>query len=465
MCLQYDMVISMVVCIYGGHMTVEEKQRAGRSLSLDEKTRIIEELWQKHAYEITGGYRSNRQKIIDDFADITGERLSPSTISNYTQKMDLEYLYATRDEPEHMSHSVSDDGSITSSIRQRMAKKRVFTNRELLELHGINPDENEIDRIISNEWSMTNANGEIYYNFQSKIIAVPIGEKGITWDEYRELVRVEPEPMEIEAIAIGKNHLGIGLADLHFGRTTREMLKRHLVQVLDRISQGAFDTVLIAQLGDAFESSQIKQSITLAGTILPSADMAQALVDFKWFMHTLIEHTSRYCRKVIVTSVCGNHSGNLEYVAMEGLKDRYSLLKKFDHNGEVIGDAEIVVRSGNDYRAVEKIGNVGIMMSHGDGVKLKDLPLKFASEYPLVWAEVEHREAWAGHRHNKFFESDIDGNVMRQFPSPKPPTDYEDKWGYNSRELIMMVEFNDDTSVATHEVGKDINLSTYEIKT
>ncbi len=430
----------------------------------DEKQRLIETLWQKYAYEITGGYRSDRKMIIKDYIEITGENITASTLSNYTGKMDLEQLYATRDDAVVVNYTESYDGSITSTIRQRMRAKVQFTNRELLELHAINPNENEIKQIVSNEWTMTTKDGEQFYNFQSKIIAIPIVEKGMSMDEFIAAIKVDPEPMVIETIAIGNTHLGIGAADLHFGRTTREMLQRHLMQVLDRVAQNSYDTILIALLGDAFESSQIKQTITLAGTILPSADMVKALQDFKWFMHSLIDNVSKYCKTVIVTSVCGNHSGNLEFIAMDALKDRYSLIKKFDHNGELIGDAKIIVRAGNDYRTVEKLGNVGIMLSHGDGVKLKDLPLKFASEYPLTWSDVEHRECWSGHKHNKFMEADVDGTVMRQFPSPKPPTDYEDKWGYNSRELMMMVEFSDDTSIGVYEVGNDINTSTYEIK-
>lgn len=417
-----------------------------------DKQKLLEELWQKYAEKISGGYRSDRKKIIEDYTALTGDTITSSTLSNYTRNMDFDALYAEREQPEELVHSVDSGGGITSTIRQRMLEKRVFTNKELLELHAINPRENQLDRIVSNEWSMTNADGKTYFNFQSKIIAKPIVETGMTMEEFIQAIKVDPEPMRIDAIAIGETNLGIGLADLHFGRTTREMLKRHLSQAMDRIERGGYKTILIAQLGDAFESSQMKQSITLAGTILPSVDMAQAIQDFKWFMHTLIEHSSRHCETVVVTSVCGNHSGNLEHVVMDGLRDRYSLLDKFDHNGEYLGKGKVIVRAGNDYRTVEMLGNVGIMLSHGDGVKLKDLPLKFASEYPMLWSAAEHREAWSGHKHNKFIESDVDGNVMRQFPSPKPPTDYEDKWGYNSRELMLMVEFTDDTSIATYEI-------------
>lgn len=407
-----------------------------------EKQKLIEELWQKYAYEITGGYRSDRSKIIADYIDITGENITTSTLSNYTQKMDLEYLYATREEPEQMRHSVGSDGSITSSIRQRMAEKRVFTNRELLELHAINPDENVIDRIVSNEWSMTNADGEQYFNFQSKIIAKPISQNEMTLDEFIEAIREEPKKHKIKPVGIGIRNLGIGLADMHFGVTTREYMKPHLDEICDILENG-YKTVMIGQLGDLFESSQMRQSVTLAGTILPSVDMVKAWADAKWFYHTLIEHALKYSKNVIVEHACGNHSGNLEYGFMDGLKDRYSIM----------GEDRVEVRNHNEYRTVSKLDQVGILLSHGDGVKMKDLMMKFASEYPMVWAETEHHETWSGHLHNQFTTVDVDGNVSRRFPSPKPPKDYEDKYGYNSRQLIQAIEYAPDRSKVIYEIN------------
>lgn len=407
-----------------------------------EKQKLIEELWQKYAYEITGGYRSDRSKIIADYIDITGENITTSTLSNYTQKMDLEYLYATRNDPEHIRHSVSDDGSITSSIRQRMSEKRVFTNRELLELHAINPDENVIDRIVSNEWSMTNADGDTYFNFQSKIIAKPIVANQMTLEEFREIVRVEPKVMKIETKGIGIRHLVVGLADLHFPVTRLEDLKEEMAEVMG-IMENGYDIIVFEQLGDLFESSQMKASVTLAGTILPTADMAVAWQEAKSFYHTLIDHALMYCNKVQIEHACGNHSGNMEYPFMDGLKDRYSLLE----------EKKVEVNLHNDYRTAYRIGNIGIMLSHGDTVPLAKLPLKFASEYPLLWGDVEHRECHTGHKHNNFKEVDIDGTVMRQYPTPKPSSDYEDKFGYNSRKFIQLVEYNNDKSKGTYEIG------------
>ena len=410
-------------------------------LTKEEKIEVVSRLWQKYCYIDGLGYRSDRKRIIEEFEKETGEPITASTISNYTGELDLEYLYNTRgDRGVGQTYSENANGNITSTIRQRMKEKRTFTNRELLELHAINPDENEIDRIVSNEWSMTNADGETYFNFQSKIIAVPIVEKGLSMSEFLEAMRDNPIKHKIKPVGIGTRNLGIGLADLHFGRTPREYIKPHLDEICDILENG-YKTIMIAQLGDLFESSQFQQTITEAGTILPSVDMVEAWADAKWFYHTLIEHALKYSKNIIIEHACGNHSGSLEYAFLDGVKDRYELLGNVD------------VRHHNNNRAASKIDSVGIILSHGHGVKLKDLPLKFASEYPLVWAECEHREAWSGHLHNQFTTSDIDGNVMRQFPSPKPPTKYEDKYGYNSRELIQAVEWSSDRSKVIYEIN------------
>ena len=61
--------------------------------------------------------------------------------------------------------------------RSRIAKNyepdKLFTEKELLEIHGYDPDEFVIDHGLSNEWQTTNKEGEAYYNFQSKIRVKP----------------------------------------------------------------------------------------------------------------------------------------------------------------------------------------------------------------------------------------------------------------------------------------------------
>ena len=403
--------------------------------------KLIEDLWHKYRYEDKQGVKSDRAAMIAEYEQITGSVIPLGTIKKYISQIINNYEEKGSIDGEYIKYSENEHGDITSTIRKYMAAKRTFTNRELLELHAINPDENEIKQIVSNEWSMTTKDGDTYYNFQSKIIAVPISAGGISWEEFAEIVHEPPVAMKIEYEGIGERNLLIGLSDLHFPVSTLESLEREISEVMEIVMNG-YDTIVIEQAGDLFESSQINESITLRGTILPTADMAKAWSDAKSLYWTLIDHCLEHCNKVQIEHACGNHSGNLEYVFLDGIKDRYSLL----------GKDKVVVNNHKNYRTAYKIGNVGIMLSHGDTVKLKDLPGKFASEYPLLWGSCESHECHAGHKHNKFTETDINGVVLRQHPTPKPPSDWEDKFGYLSRKMIQLIEYNEDRSKVIYEI-------------
>lgn len=402
-----------------------------------DKHKIIERLWHKHSYQDMQGIKSDRDKIIIDYKKETGEDISKSTLGNYIRKIDK----GESDSEGFIRHTEDGSGNITSVIRKRMSNRRVFSNQELMELHAINPKENKIKQIVSNEWSMTNKDGDQFYNFQSKIIAVPLGVQEMTMEEFIEAVRVEPKPLKIETMGIGKRHLLVGLADLHFGHMTIEQLKPELAEVMG-IMENGYDSIVIEQTGDLFESSQMKEAITLKGTMLASVDMVKAVADAKQFYYTLIEHAVKYCNKVVIEHACGNHSGNMEYMFMEGVRERYKLMEY----------STVTVNNHNDYRTAFRIGDVGIMLSHGDTVPLARLPLKFAAEYPLLWGDVEHREVHTGHKHSSFKETDVDGVTIRQFPTPKTNGIYEDRMGYNSRKFIQLIEYNDSVSKSTYEI-------------
>lgn len=79
----------------------------------------------------------------------------------------------------------NDDGSIGSQIRVRQKIKKVFTNEELIELHGFDPKEVTLKSATSNEWT-TPTNGETYYNYQSKIVVVPKNQAAITLEEIKQ---------------------------------------------------------------------------------------------------------------------------------------------------------------------------------------------------------------------------------------------------------------------------------------
>lgn len=278
--------------------------------------------------------------------------------------------------------------------------------------------------------------------YSVKMELKPLDDGELHIDKFLKLMRKEPEPMEIEMMGVGERNLVIGLADLHFGVTSYEYLKEQLAEVMDIVSNG-YDTIAVEQLGDLFHSSQMKETITLKGTILPTVDMVKAWQDAKSFYYALIDHCAKYANKVQIEHAAGNHSGNLEFAFLDLIKDRYSLLK----------NNRVEVNNHNDWRVAYRLGNVGILISHGDTVKIQDLPDIFARDYKMLWGNTEQHEVHAGHKHNKFKEFEAkNGTVIRQFPTPKPTDDYEDKFGYGSRKMIELIEYDEDRSRNTYEI-------------
>lgn len=90
------------------------------------------------------------------------------------------------------------------------------------------------------------------------------------------------EPVKLTAIKTGERNLFIGLADWHFGITKLEDLQDKLARMIEVISKG-YKQIVIGQLGDLFHSSQIKKSVTMAGTQLDDVDMEQAIKDARSF--------------------------------------------------------------------------------------------------------------------------------------------------------------------------------------
>ena len=260
--------IYQYLCYYEGMINIDKRG-------------LIEELYHKHKEFKNGVYVGDRVKMQKEYFEVTGEEITSSTLSNYIRDIDKDIDYSNQDLAKYSEDS---NGNITSEIRKRMKAKLVYTNRELLELHSINPDENQIKQIISNEWTMTNKDGMQYYNFQSKIIAVPIGAEGLTFEEFFKQIKEPPVKFKKRLIGIGTRNLVIGLADLHFGPTTVEQLEEELSEICEIVENG-YDTIVIEQLGDLFESSQMKDAVTLKGTILPTVDMVKALRDAKQFFH------------------------------------------------------------------------------------------------------------------------------------------------------------------------------------
>lgn len=334
------------------------------------------------------------------------------------------------------TRKINSDGSVVEEIERHFNQPtEPKTPAEFMKLHNYDPNEFEYVSGESTVWTVTNGEGQEYYNVRSKIKVKPL-TNSLSEKQVLEILKADMTPRHIEPVSVSDNNLVIQLADLHFGITTFEDTKETLAKLLDRIDYG-YHTIVIEQLGDLFHSAQMKSSQTLKGTLLDDVDMEQAIEDAKEFYIYVIDKCLASAEEVRIEHATGNHS-DFEYLFLMYLEAKYPQVKINKHTA---------------HRSVYTIGQVAVMLSHGDTVALNKLPMLFASEYPLMWGNAEHREVHTAHKHNKYVEQEQGLATLRQAPTIKPNDPYEIKNGWTSnRKIIQCVEYSEDRPVATYDV-------------
>ncbi|WP_409540957.1 helix-turn-helix domain-containing protein [Enterococcus gallinarum] len=325
------------------------------------------------------------------------------------------------------------DGTISQAefeVKMAFYQKRSKTPKDILLYKGYDPDEWEISQVTTNEWTTTTADIQ-KWNQQLKFVVKP-KHKAFDVSAFTESI----EPVKLTAIKTGDRNLFIGLADWHFGITKLEDLQDKLARMIEVISKG-YKQIVIGQLGDLFHSSQIKKSVTMAGTQLDDVDMEQAIKDARSFFDVLITECVRHSNQVTIEHAEGNHSGNLEYMFLLYLEARYP---------------DIQVHAHNKYRQAFMLDNVAIMITHGQYGKRKDLPMLFATEFSDIWSKATTREIITGHFHTQQ-TNDYQGVIHRQLGTIKPNDSYEIENGWTmGKKVLQLFEYDSERLRVTYDI-------------
>lgn len=325
------------------------------------------------------------------------------------------------------------DGTISQAefeVKMAFYQKRSKTPKDILLYKGYDPDEWEISQVTTNEWTTTTADIQ-KWNQQLKFVVKP-KHKAFDVSAFTESI----EPVKLTAIKKGERNLFIGLADWHFGITKLEDLQDKLARMIEVISKG-YKQIVIGQLGDLFHSSQIKKSVTMAGTQLDDVDMETAIKDARAFFDVLITECVRHSKQVTVEHAGGNHSENLEYMFLLYLEAKYPDIKVNYHN---------------KYRQAFMLDNVAIMITHGQYGKRKDLPMLFATEFSDIWSKATTREIITGHFHTQQ-TNDYQGVIHRQLGTIKPNDSYEIENGWTmGKKVLQLFEYDSERLRVTYDI-------------
>ena len=323
--------------------------------------------------------------------------------------------------------SIAEDGKITSEIKKKLNEKKTFEESELLELHGLNADEFTIRTITSNEWSMTNAEGQQYYNFQSKIVAEPKVQE-ITPEFIAHLFEnVKPQEIELNLDEVPNSYLLIPLSDFHWGLNYAEDYEQLKRDIKDLIIEGHSEILFVLN-GDYFHVDNF-QNTTERGTRVDDVDFERATKDAHSFTIDLLKCALEHSPNVKLSYLPGNHAPSVDYMFTYGLRGMFP---------------QVEIDDSIDHFKHAWLGEHSIFMHHGDKRRtnakiLEVLVSKFAKE----WGESKSRYLITGHFH---FEKSLSnaGLTHYQVSTPSKNTNYEKNNGYISSESGLMVfEFDD----------------------
>lgn len=316
------------------------------------------------------------------------------------------------------------NSSITSEMILQRNSKELFTESELLEIHGFDPKEFKIKHVTSNEWT-TPGDDTQFYNYQSKISVIPITGDEKTQADFFESLSKEVTPVHVKQTNFGKNNVIIALSDMHFGETTMEDLQVKLEEIQETLKKG-YKEVVIMNAGDFFHSDDMFSSRTIAGTVLETVDMVRAVEDAKTFMHAVFTSAQENAEHVSYRYVAGNHS-SFEYFFNEYLIVKYP---------------QVTVHQHNDLSTAFMIDNVLIALAHGHKIKKNNLSQVISYEYRELWGRASEVHCFTGHYHQLESQS-LNGVIVHQLGTPKQADAYERQNGWiASRKLIQMFEFN-----------------------
>lgn len=316
--------------------------------------------------------------------------------------------------------------SVTSEIILQRNAKELFTEAELLELHGFDPKEFRIKHVTSNEWTTPQEDGQ-FYNYQSKINVVPIADDEKAQTEFIETLKKEVEPVNVKQINFGKNNVIVALSDMHFGETKLQDLQEKLIEITQTLQKG-YNKVVIMNAGDFFHSDDMFSSRTISGTVLETVDMVAAVNDAKAFMDTVFRSALENANEVEYQYVAGNHS-SFEYFFNEYLIVKYPEAKIVQHN---------------ELSTAFMLDNVLIALAHGHKIKKNNLSQVISYEYRELWGKASEVHCFTGHYHQLESQT-LNGVIVHQLGTPKKADTYERHNGWiASRKLIQLFEFDSD---------------------
>ena len=343
----------------------------------------------------------------------SGDRESSEAVRNYARCKP--WYHEVRDHSELEESIVQtrrNDGSISSQIKTRLEEKIALSDEELLKIHGLDPETFKVKTITSNEWSMTNGEGDKYYNFQSKIIAEPLKQDDKLLDNLIEAIQKNTIKYECKDVDIDNKYastsLIIPLPDMHFGLNTAKEYGDYQSQIFSLFGK-QYKTIIFSILGDWLHTDSFIHE-TASGTRVNDTNVPLAWEEASKFIEPLLQKALMISKDVRLIYSRGNHDESMTWAFAKYLETKYS---------------QIAIDVSLDQLKVASVDDIAVYFSHGHKAKNK-LHSLCASLYPTEWGKAKTRLLFTGHYHHQQ-SKDHSGIVHYQLPTISKDTDWEEE--------------------------------------
>lgn len=319
----------------------------------------------------------------------------------------------------------------------------------------------EVERHIANSWEVTigadktkTGRPETFTNFQIKAWFRRRQAQSIDTvraDFIRDAKKHAPKykPVTYKTKTTG-NMLEISIPDMHIGQlswgketgedydvaTARALYLDAFYYLLDEGRRFNVDHIVIP-VGNDFFNVASEDLTTVHGT--PQQEDGRVIRTYtiaREMLVSAIDH-ARQVAPVTIIPVYGNHGGERIYYLADSLYAWYHHCK----NVKVITDPKPI--------KYFVYGKNLVGYTHGDDIKISDLPLTMAAEVPELWGKTVYREVHIGHFHAERMV-EMQKVRVRVIPSLVARSDWTARKGYNHiREAQGFITNKDSGVMAT----------------
>jgi len=321
-------------------------------------------------------------------------------------------------------------------------KNKPLTVEQALKLFKVDTEIWVVQRHVINSWDVTNAVGETFRNYQTKIWLI---RNNIKFDfeflkkEFVESIK-ELQPKKFPKIKYNfgrktDNLLELNLFDLHLGqlcwspesgdnydiKIAEKRFIGNLENLVERAKKFGYEKIVFP-IGNDFFNSDSLINATTKGT--PQHEDARWQKTYKLGRKILIkaiEYLKQFA-PVDVVVVPGNHDEQRMYYVGDCLECLYE------------NDESVTIYNEEYPRKYYRFGDCLICYTHGNDVKANDLPLLMLQECKYS-SECTFKEVHLGHLHHtkeiKYMSTfDSKGVIVRYMKSLTATDSWHSKMGY-----------------------------------